>query len=272
MPSTYTSNTGIEKPGSGEQSGTWGTTTNTNFDIIDEALHGQASIAISGDTDLVTNDGTTSNGVNSVILLTGTPGSAFELRITPTDQEKHFTIKNDTNAICTVVYKGVTAVVGTNAVSIPVSKTKSVSGDGAGASGVVTELLTNDINTNVVADLTPQLGGNLDLNTHNITGTGNVNITGTITSTGAISSGASNITTTGTVSAGTVTASANITASGTVAGANVSGSSTVTVGGWTFSVDGSNNLVFTYGGNTVAKIATNGAITSENDITAFGSV
>jgi hypothetical protein len=245
MPSTYTSNTGIEKPGSGEQSGTWGTTTNTNFDIIDQALHGQASIAISGDTDLVTNDGTTSNGVNSVILLTGTPGSAFELRITPTDQEKHFTIKNDTNAICTVVYKGVTAVVGTNAVSIPVSKTKSVSGDGAGASGVVTELLTNDINTNVVADLTPQLGGNLDLN---------------------------NITTTGTVSAGTVTASANITATGTVAGANVSGSSTVTVGGWTFSVDGSNNLVFTYGGNTVAKIATNGAITSENDITAFGTV
>ena len=36
MASTYTTNTGIEKPGSGEQSGTWGDTTNTNFDINQE--------------------------------------------------------------------------------------------------------------------------------------------------------------------------------------------------------------------------------------------
>ena len=35
MASTYTDNNGIEKPGSGEQAGTWGTTTNLNFDIID---------------------------------------------------------------------------------------------------------------------------------------------------------------------------------------------------------------------------------------------
>ena len=41
MANTYTTNTGIEKQGSGDQAGTWGTTTNTNFDIIDEALHGQ---------------------------------------------------------------------------------------------------------------------------------------------------------------------------------------------------------------------------------------
>lgn len=40
--------------------------------------------------------------------------------------------------------------------------------------------------TNVVEDLTPQLGGDLDLNTNNITGTGNINTTGTITSTGNI--------------------------------------------------------------------------------------
>ena len=35
MPSTYTSNGGIEKIGLGEKAGAWGTTTNTNFDIID---------------------------------------------------------------------------------------------------------------------------------------------------------------------------------------------------------------------------------------------
>jgi len=39
---------------------------------------------------------------------------------------------------------------------------------------------------NVVEDTTPQLGGDLDLNSSDVTGTGNVNITGTITSTGDI--------------------------------------------------------------------------------------
>ena len=36
------------------------------------------------------------------------------------------------------------------------------------------------INTDLVADTTPQLGGNLDLNSNNITGTGDVDITGDI--------------------------------------------------------------------------------------------
>ncbi len=39
---------------------------------------------------------------------------------------------------------------------------------------------------NVVEDTTPQLGGNLDLNSNNITGTGNINITGTGTMTGLL--------------------------------------------------------------------------------------
>ena len=39
------------------------------------------------------------------------------------------------------------------------------------------------ISTEIVGDTSPQLGGNLDLNSNNITGTGNVNITGIITAT-----------------------------------------------------------------------------------------
>lgn len=52
----------------------------------------------------------------------------------------------------------------------------------------------------VVGDTSPQLGGNLDLNSNNITGTGNINTTGTITSSG------------------------NIASSGTITGATFSGS------------------------------------------------
>ena len=47
MASSYTTNLGIEKPATGEQSGTWGATTNTNFDILDQAIDGIISITLS---------------------------------------------------------------------------------------------------------------------------------------------------------------------------------------------------------------------------------
>ena len=49
MASTFTTNFAIEKPGTGEQSGTWGTTTNHNFDIFDR-LAGYKSVTVSGTT------------------------------------------------------------------------------------------------------------------------------------------------------------------------------------------------------------------------------
>ena len=39
---------------------------------------------------------------------------------------------------------------------------------------------------NVVDDTTPQLGGNLDLNSQNITGTGNIDVTGNVTASGSL--------------------------------------------------------------------------------------
>jgi len=44
----------------------------------------------------------------------------------------------------------------------------------------------NSINPDLVGDSTPQLGGNLDLNSNDITGTGNVNITGNVTLSGTV--------------------------------------------------------------------------------------
>lgn len=41
---------------------------------------------------------------------------------------------------------------------------------------------------------------------------------------------------------------------------------------WTLEEDGSNNLLVSYNGTGVLKVASNGAITSANDVTAFGSI
>lgn len=51
--------------------------------------------------------------------------------------------------------------------------------------GVTSNIQTqlDNIVTDLVSDTTPQLGGNLDLNSNDITGTGNVNVTGTVTAT-----------------------------------------------------------------------------------------
>ena len=95
MASTYTGNTGIEKIGTGEQAGTWGTTSNRNFDIIDTALNGVVSITLSGTTHtLTTTDGTVTDGMNKVLVLAGSPSGTNTITISPNDQEKLYFVSN----------------------------------------------------------------------------------------------------------------------------------------------------------------------------------
>lgn len=95
MASTYTTNTGIEKPGSGEQSGTWGATTNTNFDIIDDALNGVISIAISGPKLLTTSDGASDEGTHKVVVFTGSLVSGETVTIQPNNAQKVYLVYNN---------------------------------------------------------------------------------------------------------------------------------------------------------------------------------
>ena len=65
MPSTYATNSGIELIRNGEQSGTWGTTTNTNLNIVDRLTNGVGTINLgsSGASHtLTTSDGALSDG------------------------------------------------------------------------------------------------------------------------------------------------------------------------------------------------------------------
>ena len=134
MPSTYTSNTGIEKPGSGEQAGTWGATSNNNFEIIDRALNGVVSITLAGTSHtLTTTDGVLSNGQYKVLVLTGTPSGTNTVTISPDDQEKIYFVQNDTAQ--SVVF---TQGSGGNA-TVPTGATKIIYADGAGAGAAVAD-------------------------------------------------------------------------------------------------------------------------------------
>ena len=74
MPSTYTLNNGIELIGTGEQSGTWGDTTNTNLELLDTALDGQVTVTLSSTgsggspNTLPISDGSSSNGRNRLVV------------------------------------------------------------------------------------------------------------------------------------------------------------------------------------------------------------
>jgi hypothetical protein len=239
MASTYTNNTGLEKPGTGEQSGAWGATTNLNFDIIDRAVNGVGTITIGGTTHtLTTSDGALSDGGYKVLVIAGSPTGTNTITIDPNNSAKCYLVNNTTSQ--TVVF---TQGSGGNA-SIPAGVSQWIYADGAGAGAQVYEL-PND----VVDDTSPQLGGNLDLNNFDIIGTGDVNITGAITCTG------------------TITATGGVSPPG-------SGTITVTLktGGWTITQDGSNNMMFAYGGANKMKLDSSGNLTVVGNVTAYGSV
>jgi hypothetical protein len=135
MPSTYTTNTGIEKPGTGEQSGTWGITTNTNFDIIDRAANGVGSISLTGTTHtLTTLDGTLSDGMFKVLVFGGTPSGTNTVTIAPSDAQKLYFVRNNSGESVVLTQgsgSSVTVVDGQAAV---------VYADGGGASAAVVSL------------------------------------------------------------------------------------------------------------------------------------
>lgn len=98
MPSTYTTNGGIEKIATGEQSGSWGDTTNTNFDLIDRITNGVGSIALSGtSSNLQTSDGSLSDGHYKAIILGGSPSGTHTITILPNDAQKIYFVQNNTS-------------------------------------------------------------------------------------------------------------------------------------------------------------------------------
>jgi len=132
--STYTP-AGIELIADGDQTGTWGQTTNTNWELMEEMATGIVSIALASSTyTLTTTDGTLSNGRNAVVVFTGTPGATCTVTVSPSDMEKVYWINNSTDE--TVIIEQGT---GSN-VSIDAGYVAAVYCDGTGATANVTDL------------------------------------------------------------------------------------------------------------------------------------
>lgn len=198
MASTY-SNLKIELIGTGDQSGTWGVTTNTNLGTaIEEAITGSADVAFSSaDVTLtLTNTNTSQTARNLRLNLTGTSGGARNL-IVPAI-EKQYIINNGLADAVTVKNSTGTGV------AVPAGKSMFVFNTGSNVVEVVTALATGTV--------IPVANGGTGASTASITSFNNI--------TGYTASGATGTTSTNLVFSGSPALTGTPTAPTAAGGTN----------------------------------------------------
>ena len=144
MPSTYTPS-GVELIGDGEQSGTWGASTNDNLQLLDSLASRAISIPLSGTEGTVSvsdgyNPSDPAAGHHAVLVFSGSPSGTATVTITPADAERVFFVRNTTIQTVTL-----TQGAGAN-VDVPAGQTAVVYCAGGAvtslSAGLVTDTLT----------------------------------------------------------------------------------------------------------------------------------
>ena len=96
MASTYSADLKLELMATGENAGTWGTKTNTNLDLVQQAIAGYQSINVASiDVALVMSNASISNARNMVLNFTGTLAGTRTVTI-PDSIEKFYIVKDGT--------------------------------------------------------------------------------------------------------------------------------------------------------------------------------
>jgi hypothetical protein len=180
MASTYSTNLKIELIGTGEQAGTWGTTTNSNLGTaLEQAIVGKADVAMSSTTVTLTlsNSNAAQNARAIYLNLTGSPGGAAVLEVPAI--EKPYIVKNGSDQQVTIKVSGQTGV------AVPVGKTMWLYNNGTD----VTNALDNLPSGATVGGVAIGTG-----TVTSVSGTGTVqglSLSGTVTSSGNLTLGGS---------------------------------------------------------------------------------
>lgn len=100
MASTYSPLLRIELIGTGDQSGTWGITTNTNLGtLVEQAIAGAATVDVTvGDATLTELNGSSDQSRCAILKITGTPGTARNV-IAPASSKTYIVINNSNASI-----------------------------------------------------------------------------------------------------------------------------------------------------------------------------
>jgi hypothetical protein len=154
MASSYVNDLRLNEMATGDASGTWGTTTNTNLELIGEALgYGTEGITTNADTHTTTvADGATDPGRAMYIEYTGTLDSACTITIAPNTLNRMHFIENGTSGSQNII---ISQGSGAN-ITIPPGDVKAVYLDGAGSGAAVVDAFAslNVVDLKVQDDLT----------------------------------------------------------------------------------------------------------------------
>jgi hypothetical protein len=180
MASTYVNDLRLNEMATGDGSGTWGTTTNTNLELIAEAFsYGTEVITTNADTHTTTiADGATDPGRSLYLKYTGTLDSACTITIGPNTVSKVWIIENGTSGSQDIILSQGS---GAN-ITIPAGDTKVVYSDGAGAGAAFFDAFASlsVVDLKVQDDLTvtddASIGGDATI-------TGTLGVTGVFTGT-----------------------------------------------------------------------------------------
>jgi hypothetical protein len=171
---TYVNDLRLKEITTGDESGTWGTSTNTNLELIAEAFsYGTEAITTNADTHTTTiADGATDPGRALYLKYTGTLDSACTITIGPNTVSKVWIIENGTSGSQDII---ISQGSGAN-ITIPAGDTKVVYSDGAGAGAAFVDAFASlsVVDLKVQDDLTVtddlivngdiDLEGNMDVN------------------------------------------------------------------------------------------------------------
>jgi microcystin-dependent protein len=193
MASTYSPSLKLELIGNGDQSGTWGTTTNNNLGtLLEQAITGVQNITMLNADYVLTNYNGTSDEARNAVLVVGGTNSAIRQIIAPL-VNKLYVVTNNTSGGYAITVGGVSG----STVTIP--------------NGITAQVYCNG--TNFYSAQTGSAGNftvNGTLTATGLTDTGNMNVGGTLGVTGTT-------TFTGIPSGPTATAGTNTTQLATTA-------------------------------------------------------
>lgn len=271
MASSYTTSLKIQQIGAGEQSGIWGSTTNTNWNLIEQAITGVAQITMANSNYTLSSlNGVSDEARCMVIVASGTNSAVWQI-VAPL-VKKFYIVNNNTTGGFAVTIGGATGSI----VSIPNGTVGQVYCDGTNffsaqtgsagnfnVNGTLTSASIN--NAGAITTATQTTSGLATFNgaeTHNATATfnGTTNHIGT-TTVPTVATGDSS-----TNAASTALVTNKINAITSVPSAVQIGTTNYTV------LESGGFLFFRHGGVNRMRLDSSGNLVCTGNITAFGTI
>ncbi len=271
MASSYTTSLKIQQIGAGEQSGIWGSTTNTNWNLIEQAITGVAQITMANSNYTLSSlNGVSDEARCMVIVATGTNSAVWQI-VAPL-VKKFYIVNNSTTGGYAVTIGGATGSI----VSIPNGTVGQVYCDGTNFFSAQTGSAGNfNVNGTLTAGSINNAGA-LTTATQTTSGLATFNGAETHNGTATFNGTTNHVGTTTVPTVATGDSSTNAASTALVANkinAITSVPSAVQIGTTNYTVlESGGYLYFRYGGVNKMRLDSSGNLVCTGNITAYGSI